>query len=56
MQRDGLLFLKALVKVVALQHLRNGESRREPDDAFKPQRSQPFGIESHFGLSRDREF
>ena len=55
-QRDGLFGLKALVKVVAFQHLRDGEFGSQTDDAFKAKLVQPFGIEADFGLCLDREF
>ena len=48
--RDRLLFLEALVELLALQHLRDGKVRRQPDDALEAQRAQPFGVEAHLGL------
>ena len=49
MQADGLLGLEALVKLVALQHLRNGEVRREPDRALVAQLAQPLGVVADLG-------
>ena len=50
MQRDRLLFLEALVEVFALQHLRDGELRRQANDAFVAQLVEPLAVEAHFGL------
>ena len=49
MQADGLLGLEALVKLVALQHLRNGEVRREADGALVAQLAQPLGVVADLG-------
>ena len=49
-QRDGLFFLEALVELLALQHLRDGEMRGEADDALEAERAQPLGVEADFGL------
>ena len=43
-QRDGLLGLEAFVKIIAFQHLRDGEFRGQADDAFKAKLAQPLGV------------
>ena len=48
--RDRLLFREALVEVVALEHLRDGELRRQPDDAFGAELAEPLAVEAHLGL------
>ena len=48
--RDRLLFHEALVEVLALQHLRDGELRGQADDAFVAQLVEPLAVEAHLGL------
>ncbi len=50
MHEDGLFFLEALVELLALQHLGDGEVRGEADDAFETERAQPLGVEADFCL------
>ena len=47
---DRLLFHEALVEVIALQHLRDGELRRQPNEAFVAQLVEPLAVEAHLGL------
>ena len=47
---DRLLLLEALVEVLALQHLRDGELCRQPHKAFVAELAQPLAVEAHLGL------
>ena len=50
MHRNRLLFHEALVEVLALQHLRDRELRRQPDEAFVAQLVEPLAVEAHLGF------
>ena len=49
-QRDGLFLLEALVKVLALQHLRDSEFRGQADHPLEAQLVQPLGVVADLGL------
>ena len=49
-QGDGLLFLEALVELVALEHLRDGEVGGEADHALEAELVEPLGVEADLGL------
>ena len=50
MEGDGLLFLEALVELVALEHLRHGEVGGEANHALEAEFVEPLGVEADFGL------
>ena len=50
MQGDGLFFHETLVKVFALQHLRDSEFGGQADDAFVAQLVEPLAVEADFGF------
>ena len=47
---DGLLFGEALVEVLALEHLRDGELGGQAHEAFVAELVQPFAVEADFGF------
>ena len=47
---DRLLFLEALVEVLALEHLRDGELGGQADEAFVVELEEPLGVVADFGL------
>ena len=52
---DRLLLLEALMKLIALQHLRQRRLRRQPDHPLEPELIQPLGVVSHLGLLRVKD-
>ncbi len=50
--RDRLLLAEALGEVVALQELRDGIARGEPDHALRAERARPRRVEQDLGLVR----
>src|SRR6185437_1864505 len=50
MNGDGLLFLEALVKLLALQHLRHGKFRRQPDKVLSRHLGKPARVEIDHSL------
>ena len=46
----GFSSVEALVEVFALQHLRDRELGRQPDEAFEAELAQPLAVEAHLGL------
>src|SRR4029077_12403906 len=56
MNGDGLLFLKALVKLLALQHLRHGKLGCQPDKVLSRHFGKPSRVEINHGLLRIKDF
>ena len=52
MHGDGLFFLKALVEVFALEHLRDGEFGGQANPVCGLQLVEPLAVEASFGLVR----
>src|SRR2546423_11692375 len=50
MQGDWLLFLKAFMKFLALQHLRDRVFGHEPNEIFRGELGEPTRIEIHYGF------
>src|SRR5712672_2421462 len=56
MNGDGLLFLKAFVKLLALQHLRYSKFSRQPNKVFSRHLRKPARIEIDHGFLRIENF
>ena len=55
-QGDGLFFLKALVEVFALEHLRDGELGREANEVIRSDFANHSAVEASFVLCRIENF
>src|SRR5581483_1154951 len=53
---DWFLFLKALVKILALEHLRNREFRRQANEVLGGELLKPAAVEIHDRFLRIEDF